>query len=280
MTKTDPYVLLNNGMKIPQLGYGVWQIPDGQPVNEAVKTALTAGYRLIDTAAVYGNEAGVGQAVRDSLLPREEIFVTTKLWNADQGYDKALVAFEKSLTTLGLDYVDLYLIHWPVPAADKYIETWRALEEIYATGKTKAIGVSNFTPSLLDNLLAEAKIVPAVNQIELHPRFPQLETREYCQAHGIQVESWSPLGGKASDLLADPQLVRIGEAYGKTAAQIVVRWHLQLGLVVIPKSANNDRIVENCDVFDFELSDADMAAIATLDTGKRVGADPQSANFT
>lgn len=277
---TYPHIKLNDSRSIPQLGFGVWQIPDGDPVEQAVLTALLTGYRHIDTAAVYGNESGVGREVSRSSIPREDIFITTKIWNADQGHDSTLKAFDKSLARLGLDYVDLYLIHWPLPAASKYKETWRALEKLHASGKAKSIGVSNFTPRLLDRLLGGAKVVPAVNQIELHPRFPQNETREYCRAHGIQVESWSPLGGKGSDLLKNPLLMKIGVSYGKTTAQVILRWHLQLGLIVIPKSTHPERIAENFDVFDFELSDTDMVSIEALDTAERTGADPESANFT
>ncbi len=277
---TQPYTILNNGLSIPQLGFGVWQIPDGNEVEMAVSTALETGYRLIDTAAVYGNEAGVGRAINSSSVPREEIFVTTKLWNHDQGYEPALRAFDASLQRLGLDYVDLYLIHWPAPAQDKYQETWRAFEEIYKSGRAKAIGVSNFTRTFLGRLLEGADVVPAVNQIELHPRFQQTETIEYCRSHGIAVESWSPLGGQKSNLLDNPDLISIGEQYGKTSAQIVIRWHLQHGLIVIPKSANAGRIAENFDVFDFELSSEDLKKMKALDTGTRVGADPNKANFT
>lgn len=274
------YVTLNNGVVMPQLGLGVWQAKDGEEVETAVTTAINAGYRLIDTAAVYGNEAGVGRAIANASVPREELFITTKLWNADQGYVETLAAFEKSLERLNLDYIDLYLIHWPVPAADKYIDTWRAFEKLYSDGRVRAIGVSNFTPPHLDRLLAESAIVPAVNQIELHPRFNQSITRDFCNTLGIAVESWSPLGGKDSNLLDDPTLVAIGQKYDKTAAQVIIRWHLQHGLIVIPKSVHPDRIEQNFDVFNFELSGEDMTAIDALNTDTRVGADPETANFT
>lgn len=274
------HVTLNNGVVIPQLGLGVWQMKDGNEVETAVSAAIDAGYRLIDTAAIYGNEAGVGRAIADSSIPRDELFITTKLWNADQGYMETMQAFEKSLARLGLDYIDLYLIHWPVPAADKYVDTWRALEKLYSDGRIRAIGVSNFTPPHLERLLSESTVVPAVNQIELHPRFNQAATRELCNKLGIAVESYSPLGGAGSNLLDDTTLAGIADQYGKSVAQIVIRWHLQHGLVVIPKSSNPDRIRQNFDVFDFELTGEDMEAIDALNTDNRVGADPETANFT
>jgi diketogulonate reductase-like aldo/keto reductase len=273
-------VTLNNGITMPQLGLGVWQAKDGAEVEAAVTAAIDAGYRLIDTAAVYGNEAGVGRAVGGSVVPREELFITTKLWNADQGYEQTLEAFDKSLKRLGLDYIDLYLIHWPVPAKDTYLETWRAFEKLYSDGKVKAIGVSNFTPEYLERLLAESTVAPAVNQIELHPRFNQAATREFCHAHGIAVESYSPLGGSTSNLVNDQTLSEIGKTYGKTAAQVILRWHLQQGLIVIPKSVRPERIAQNFAVFDFELSEDDMKKIDDLNTDERVGADPVTANFT
>jgi len=265
---------------MPQLGLGVWQTKDGEEVETAVGAALKTGYRLIDTAAIYGNEEGVGRAIEASGIPREELFITTKVWNADQGYDSTLAAFDKSLQRLGLDYVDLYLIHWPLPAADKYIDTWKALEKLYNDKKVRAIGVSNFTPEYLERLLNETTIVPAVNQIELHPYFSQTETREYCKNHDIVVESYSPLGSTSSDLLHDETLQRIAEQYGRTIAQVIIRWHLQHELIVIPKSVHPDRIAQNFDVFDFELSPEDMATIDDLNRDARVGADPDTANFT
>lgn len=271
-----PYITLNNGSEIPQLGFGVWQIQNGTEAESAVGEALKTGYRLIDTAAAYGNEESVGRAIRHSGVPREEIFVTTKLWNGDQGYDSAHKAFDASLERLGLEYVDLYLIHWPMPKMDKYVETWKAFEEIYESGQAKAIGVSNFKPNHLERLLTEAKVVPAVNQIELHPQFVQDETRAYCKAHNIAIESWSPLGGSKNNLTGNSQLMSIGEKYGKTAAQVIIRWHLEQGLIVIPKSSNPQRIAENFDVFDFTLGEEDMAQIATLDIETRIGSDPDT----
>ncbi|MDE3721321.1 aldo/keto reductase [Nocardiopsis sp. N85] len=266
------HVTLNNGLTMPQLGFGVWQIPDDQ-ARSAVETAIEVGYRSIDTARIYANEKGTGQALAASGLPREELFVTTKLWNDDQGTDKALKAFDASLDRLGLDYVDLYLIHWPVPAQDAYVDTWKVLERIAAEGRAKAVGVSNFTEKTLGRLLADTDLVPAINQIELHPYLSQESMRGLNASHGILTEAWSPLG-QGKDLLEDPVLVEIGEAHGKSAAQVVLRWHLQLGNVVIPKSVTPSRIAENFDVFDFALSDDDLNRIGSLDRDGRIGPDP------
>lgn len=275
----QPYVALNNSALMPQIGLGVWQTKEGGEVETAVSAALSAGYRLIDTAAVYGNERGVGNAIAMSGIPREDIFVTTKVWNADQGYDETLAAFDKSKERLGLDYIDLYLIHWPAPKIGKYIDTWRALEKLYADGRVGAIGVSNFTPDHLEELADRTAVTPAVNQIEVHPRFTQVETRNYCKGRGIAVESYSPLGS-GSDLLGDPLLASIGEKYGKSAAQVVIRWHIQNDLIVIPKSTHPERIAENINVLDFKLTPEEMQLIDDMDTGKRVGSDPTKANFT
>ncbi|WP_052889256.1 aldo/keto reductase [Thermogemmatispora carboxidivorans] len=272
-----PWVTLNNGVRMPQLGLGVFLTPKEQTIS-SVLAAFENGYRLIDTAAAYRNEEEVGEAIRQSGLPREELFITSKLWNTDHGYDQALKGLETSLKKLGLDYLDLYLIHWPLPMKGLTVQTWKGLERAYKDGKVRAIGVSNFKPAHLERLLQESEVVPAVLQIELHPTFAQEETRNYAKAHGIQVESWFPLGGQGSKdtLLSTPLLRQLADKYGKTPAQIVLRWHVQLGLVVIPKSVHAERIRENCQIFDFELSQEEVAAISALDTGVRLGPDPDT----
>ncbi|WMX48748.1 aldo/keto reductase [Streptomyces roseicoloratus] len=261
---------------MPQLGFGVWQVPDDE-AEAAVTTALEAGYRSIDTAAIYENESGTGKALAASGLPREELFVTTKLWNSEQGYDSTLRAFDASLDKLGLDHVDLYLIHWPVPAKDAYVDTFRAFEKILADGRARAIGVSNFLPEHLDRLIDATSVVPAVNQIELHPQLQQAESREAHARHGIATEAWSPLG-QGRGLLEVPAIVAIAQKHGRTPAQVVLRWHLQTGNVVIPKSVTPSRIRENIDVFDFELDAEDLAGIAVLDEGRRLGPNPAEFN--
>ncbi|MFI0964954.1 aldo/keto reductase [Streptomyces sp. NPDC021080] len=257
---------------MPQLGFGVWQVPDDE-AERAVTTALEAGYRSIDTAAIYGNEEGTGKAVRASGIAREELFVTTKLWNSDQGYDSALRAFDTSLEKLGLDHVDLYLIHWPTPARDRYVDTFKALEKIYADGRAKAIGTSNFLPEHLARLIDETSVIPAVNQIELHPHLQQRAAREFHAEQGIATEAWSPLG-QGKGLLEVPAIVAIAQKHGRSTAQIVLRWHLQLGNIVIPKSVTPSRIKENIDVFDFSLDTEDIAAISALNEDRRIGPDP------
>ena len=269
-----PSLRLNTGAEIPQLGFGVFQVPPEETA-ETVALALDAGYRSIDTAAAYGNEEGVGQAIADSDVARDDLFITTKLWNNDQGRQSALRAFEASLERLGLDYVDLYLIHWPVPSQDLYVETWRAFEEINADGRARAIGVSNFEVAHLERLLDETEVVPAVNQIELHPRLQQPELREFDQEHGILTEAWSPLA--QGDVLDDPAVKEIAEAHGRTPAQVILRWHIELGNVVIPKSVTPERIRENIEVFDFELTPEQLERFAGLDSGDgRVGPHPAS----
>ena len=271
MVTEIPDVVLNNGVRMPQLGFGVFRVPE-ESVGPAVLAALECGYRSIDTAALYGNEVGVGRAIASSGIRREELFITTKLWNDDQGYDKAFRAFDASLERLGLAFVDLYLIHWPAPAQDAYVATWRALERIRADGRARAIGVSNFQIPHLERLLTETGTVPAVNQIELHPNFQQLPLRRFGAEHGIVTEAWSPLGqGRA---FGQPPVAGLAEKYGRTPAQVVLRWHVQLGNVVIPKSVTPARIRENIDIFDFELAEEDMAALAQLETGDRMGPDP------
>lgn len=274
---TIPSIELNNGVMIPQVGFGVFQVPEDQ-TQQAVEQALEAGYRHIDTAAGYYNEAGVGAAIRASGLPREDIFVTTKLRNGDQGAESALTAFEASRAALGLDVVDLYLVHWPYPSADKYVETWKSFEKLYEQGAVRAIGVSNFLPQFLERLLAETDIVPAVNQIEIHPTFQQPATQAASRAAGIAVEAYSPLG-QGKDL-QDSAVTAIAERLGVSTGQVVLRWHVQQGTIVIPKSVTPERIAGNLDLFSFELSDEDMAAISALDTDERIGADPATASFT
>jgi diketogulonate reductase-like aldo/keto reductase len=268
---TVPTITLDNGVEIPQLGLGVWQIDDDL-VTDVVTTAFDAGYRQIDTAAAYRNEAGVGRAVAASGLPRDELFITTKLQNGDQGYDSTLAAFDKSLDQLGLEYVDLYLIHWQCLKKDKYVDTWKAFEQLYADKRIRAIGVSNFHEPALRRLFDETTIRPAVNQIELHPALPQDELRAFNAENDIVTQAWSPLA--QGELLSQPALQTLAGKHGKTPAQVVIRWHLQLGNVVIPKSKTPSRIQENFAVFDFQLDNDDMAAIADLETGVRTGGDP------
>jgi 2,5-diketo-D-gluconate reductase A len=266
-----PSIALHDGVEIPQLGFGVFQVPP-EDTQRAVEEALAAGYRHVDTAAAYRNERGVGGAIAASGIPREEVFVTTKLWNSRQGYDSALTTFEKSLGRLGFDYVDLYLIHWPVPSEDRFVETWRAFERIREEGRARTIGVSNFRIEDIERLEAETWTRPTVNQIELHPLFQQAGLRPLLAERGIATEAWSPLAQGA--VLADETIVAIADSHGKTPSQAILRWHLQLGNVVIPKSVTPERIRENIDVFDFELSEEEMAAIERLDTGRRGGPDP------
>ncbi|MBD8500143.1 aldo/keto reductase [Paenibacillus arenosi] len=270
-------ITLNNGVHMPQLGLGVWRVEEGAQVEEAVKTALQLGYRHIDTAAVYKNEAGVGKAIKESGVPHEEIFLTTKVWNADQGYEATLKAFDESLSKLGTDYVDLYLVHWPTPERDLYLETYKALEKLLEEGRVRAIGVSNFHIHHLERLMENTSIVPVVNQVECHPRLAQNELRQFCNKHNIVLEAWSPLM-QGGEILEDRDVMAIGANHGKTGAQVVIRWHLQKGNIVIPKSVTASRIRENFDVFDFELTADEMAIIDQLNQDKRVGPDPEDFN--
>ncbi|RPA12805.1 aldo/keto reductase [Gordonia sp. OPL2] len=288
MSTDLPTIELATGSLIPQLGLGVWQADD-EDTERAVRFAIgTAGYRHIDTAAAYGNEAAVGRGIAASGVDRSEIFVTTKLWNADHGRARTLAAIDASLERLGLDHVDLYLIHWPLQDTDRMIETWQTMIEIQSSGKATSIGVSNFQPHHLTAIIDASGQAPAVDQIELHPRLAQRELREFCGDRGIAVEAWSPLGGSGSGwgsdsspntLLTDPTLTGIAERHGRSTAQVMIRWHLQNGVIVIPKSVHDDRIAQNIDVLDFELNAADMDAIATLDTGARIGGHPDELNL-
>jgi 2,5-diketo-D-gluconate reductase A len=273
-----PTIQLNDGHRIPQLGFGVFKV-DPEETERIVTDALEVGYRHIDTAAIYGNERGVGAAIEKSGIPREELFVTTKLWNSDQGTQSAFDAMDLSLEKLGLDYVDLYLIHWPRPDLDKYVESWLALEQLQADGKTRSIGVSNFHQPHLERVLAEGSVVPAVDQLELHPAFAQRELRAFGAEHGIAIEAWGPLGQGKYDLFGERAIQEAAEAHGVAPAQVVIRWHLQNGVIVFPKSNSRERMAQNFDVFGFELSADEMAAIDGIDRGQRVGSNPDTAAF-
>ncbi|MBB6673373.1 aldo/keto reductase [Cohnella nanjingensis] len=273
-TSLQAATTLHNGVKMPWLGLGVWKMNNDEEVVNAVRSAIDAGYRSIDTAMIYRNEEGVGQAVKASGVPRDELFVTTKIWNEDQGYDKALKAFEDSKRRLGLDYVDLLLIHWP--GTDKFVDTWRALERLYADGQVRAVGVSNFKVRHLQELAANSPLAPMVNQVEFHPLLTQQDTLAYCRQHGIQLEAWSPL---MQGNLDQPLLRSLADKYGKSPAQIVLRWDLQKGVVTIPKSSNPQRIAENADIFDFSLTDEEVGRIEALNEERRFGADPDTFLF-
>lgn len=270
---TVPTITLNNGLRMPQMGFGVWQVPD-DAVTAAVLEALAVGYRSIDTAASYGNEAGVGEALRRSGLARDDVFVTTKVANPDHGYDPTLRAFDASAERLGTDVVDLYLVHWPQPGRDRYVSTWKALERLYSEGRARSIGVCNFNRPHLERVLREGGIAPMVNQIELHPLLAQSELRAFDTEHNIVTEAWSPLG--SGRLLDHPLIVEMARELGRTTAQILLRWHIQLGNVVIPKSVTPERIRSNFEVFDFELSREAMERIGGLDEGRRFGPDPET----
>ena len=271
----QPLTTLRDGIEMPQLGFGVFQIPP-EETQQKVEEALAVGYRHVDTAAAYRNEAGVGAAIAATGVRREDVFVTTKLWNSEQGYDSTLRAFEGSLERLGTGNVDLYLIHWPLPSRDLFLDTWRAFERIKEEGGARSIGVSNFRVEDLERLGREAGEQPTVNQIELHPRLQQAELRAWHAEHDVVTEAWSPLA--QGDLLADGTVETIAAHHDRTPAQAILRWHLQIGNVVIPKSSNSERIRENFEVFDFELSEDDLAALERLDTGDRIGPDPASFN--
>jgi len=271
----SPSLSLNDGRSIPQLGLGVYKATDAETA-EAVSFALQNGYRLIDTASMYLNEEGVGEGVRRSAIPREDVFVTTKVWHTENGYDSALRSFDESLERLGFDYVDLYMIHWPAPKVDRYVDTWRAFERIRSEGRARSIGVANFHPEHIERLIADTGVAPAMNQVELHPWLPQQSLRAFDSSHGVVTQAWSPLArGK---VLGNEPLEALAAKHGKSPAQIVIRWHLQLGVSVIPKSVTPSRILENIDVFDFELDADDLAVIATLETGERTGVDPNDRN--
>ncbi|WP_456359652.1 aldo/keto reductase [Bacillus sp. Y1] len=270
---------LNNGVNMPWFGLGVFKVEDGPELVHAIKTAIRHGYRSIDTASIYGNEAGVGEGIREGMkeagITREDLFITSKVWNADLGYESTILAYEESLKKLGLEYLDLYLIHWPVEG--KYKEAWRALETIYNEGKVKAIGVSNFQIHHLEELMNVASVIPVINQVEYHPRLTQVELKAFCLKHHIQLEAWSPL--MQGELLDHPVLKEIAKTYGKTVAQVILKWDLQNGVVTIPKSTKTHRIIENASLFDFVLSEEDMKRINELNQNKRVGPDPDNFDF-
>ncbi|WP_227938089.1 aldo/keto reductase [Alkalihalobacillus deserti] len=275
LTSLQETTTLHNGVKMPWFGLGVYKADNGEEVIDAVTSAIRAGYRSIDTAAVYQNEEGVGQAVKAAEIAREELFITSKVWNTDQGYETTLQAFDLSLDKLGLDYLDLYLIHWPV--AGKYKETWKALEKLYKDGRVKAIGVSNFHVHHLEDLLKDAEIKPMVNQVEYHPHLAQQELLAFCKNAGIQLEAWSPL--KRGELLTEDKILKIAAKYNKSAAQVILRWDLQNEVVTIPKSVKEQRIIDNAAIFDFSLSTKDMEVISSLNKNERVGPDPDHFNF-
>lgn len=270
---------LNNGVNMPWFGLGVFKVEDGPELVHAIKTAIRHGYRSIDTASIYGNEAGVGEGIREGMkeagITREDLFITSKVWNADLGYESTILGYEESLKKLGLEYLDLYLIHWPVEG--KYKEAWRALETIYNEGKVKAIGVSNFQIHHLEELMNVASVIPVINQVEYHPRLTQVELKAFCLKHHIQLEAWSPL--MQGELLDHPVLKEIAKTYGKTVAQVILKWDLQNGVVTIPKSTKTHRIIENASLFDFVLSEEDMKRINELNQNKRVGPDPDNFDF-
>ena len=276
MAQENHCIALNNDVMIPQIGFGVFQVEDGPQTVDAVRTALEDGYRHIDTASVYGNEASVGKAIAESDVDRADLFVTTKLWNDDIRKHRTKDAFQESLDRLGLDYVDLYLIHWP---AEGWQEAWAAMQELYAQGRMRAIGVSNFERNHLTELLEQTDVLPAVDQVESSPTFPNQDLIDFCRGKDIAVEAWSPLGGTGGNLLTDQRLLDIGEKYGKSSAQVVLRWDLQRGVIPLPKSVHSTRIMQNIHVFDFELDESEMQLISSLDTGKRNGADPNNFDF-
>lgn len=271
------HIKLNNGLEMPMLGFGVFKVEDGNECIESVKTALELGYRSIDTASIYGNEKSVGIAIKESSIPREEIFLTTKLWNEVQREGNIEEAFSKSLEDLQVDYVDLYLIHWPVK--EKFINSWLELEKIYKSGRAKAIGISNFHIHHIEEIKKIWSFVPTVNQIELHPRLTQKPILEYCNKHNIIVESWSPLGASKNNLLEDEVLKAIGKKYDKTPAQIILRWNIECGIITIPKSKTPSRIKENIDIFDFELTKDEIDTINNMNKDERVGSNPDNFNF-
>ena len=275
MLSLQDTIRLHNGVEMPRLGLGVYKVEAGQQVEETVRTALELGYRSIDTAAFYQNEEGVGNAVRGSGIDRKELFITTKVWNSDQGYDETLKAFDLSMKKLNLEYLDLFLVHWPVKG--KYLDTWRALERIYKEGRVRAIGVSNFKIHHLEDLSANSELKPVLNQVELHPRLSQPELRAYCKENEIAVEAWSPIA--RGRILDDPILTKIAENHHKSTAQVTLRWHLQNDVVIIPKSVTPARLKENMDLFDFELNEGEMEQIDALNRNERFGADPDHIDF-
>ncbi|GAA1792996.1 aldo/keto reductase [Agromyces lapidis] len=274
---TVPRIQLNDGHSIPQLGFGVFKV-DPKETERIVADALEVGYRHLDTARIYGNEEGVGRAIAASGIPREQLYVTTKLWNDDQGTASVHEAFDASLERLGLEYVDLYLIHWPSPARDRYVETWHAFEELRGSGRVRSIGVSNFLVPHLERLLGESDVVPAVDQIELHPAHQQPATAAFAEEHGIAIEAWGPLGQGKYPLFELPEIAGAAAAHGKSPAQVVIRWHLQRGHILFPKSSTRARMAENFDVFDFELGEPEMNAITALEREGRVSAHPDEVN--